>query len=264
MLLTLLFCACSVDVSISTVEIGYDSNGDGVLSPGERGAVRVFVRASGMGDPPAALRYQLSSPSEFVDIDVGGSEGSCWKSGGERKWCCARSGTGTWFSLAPTTPPGSELPFLIRVEDTYGSGSWSLPFTLQVHAAASEPVISDVQVVQDENGDGVLNPGEETQLLVWVTNAGTVRLLELEYTLSTTHDEVTVTAEETGTYGDLEPGETGTPVTGVCIGWGCPLPRIRVSEDIALPATPTFTLRLVDELGVSWVRTFKVQVLAEP
>ncbi|MCC6647557.1 MAG: hypothetical protein IT374_18555 [Polyangiaceae bacterium] len=132
----------SPTVSLANVQVDEDSNGDGVLSPGETGTLLVFVKNTG-ATKVAGLYGALTTPPMGLQI-LGCYAGSSY---GERcpKCSCADVGSSSLLSVVPgqkasvlairvQVPPQAPvgpIPFGVTLFDDAGR-SWPLTATASV------------------------------------------------------------------------------------------------------------------------------------
>lgn len=167
---------------LQSVKIIDDSNGDGVLSPGERAGLRVTIKNEGTTST-GELEGTLTSTSPFI-VELHES----WKitfgiAPGHTFHVDSR------LEIAPNTPPGTRLDF--RVEAHENGNLHVLDFAVTVKESAASLSLESLQITDDSNSDGVLNPGERARLRMTLKNTGSSRVSWLHGSLTTESSYVT-------------------------------------------------------------------------
>jgi hypothetical protein len=110
----------------------------------------------------------------------------------------------TYAIMVDSATPGfTDINFTI-VADA-GPYADTFDFVLTVYVPILE--IVDVQVINDTDGDGAIEPGETADLLVMLVNEGELSSYNTSATLETSSSDVTIT-DDTGFFGDILPGDT--------------------------------------------------------
>jgi hypothetical protein len=188
------FMRCSVS------DPGPGGNNNGELNPGESVEIPLWVKnwgqTTGYGvtgslstsDAYATLSDTLKS---FGDIPADDS---------------AYTGTdGYDLDIAASCPNGHVILFTLTCKDNIDS-IWFSEFTLPVYA----PVLAfvDVSVHNDGNGNGILDPGEDADLVVTLENEGGATAASITSTLSTSSPYITIN-DASGNFGSIDPGNQG-------------------------------------------------------
>jgi Peptidase family C25/Propeptide_C25/FlgD Ig-like domain/Peptidase family C25, C terminal ig-like domain len=189
----------TITVSQEDQFVGYVAHaidGDGIANPNESIGLQVQVENFGTISAPSVSGDITTSDPYVTIIDSAEEFGTV--SGGATAW----SGGQFDIELAPNTPNGHLVQLGL---DTHSGGSdWHSMIQFPVQAA--EFVFSDLTI---EGGDGILDPGESSQLNVEIKNEGPLAGTGVIATLSTTSSWVMV-PDDTGTYGNVDPGVTSS------------------------------------------------------
>jgi uncharacterized cupredoxin-like copper-binding protein len=175
-----------------------DDNGDGVLGPGENADLVVTLKNDGDATAVSTIGL-LTSSSEYVTITTPLS------GFGDIEPGMAGDNAGDPFTvvLDPATPYGTEIEFSVFVQA--GAYSETLDFSLVVLA----PVLSlmEVNVVNDDNGNGLLEPGEAADLVATFTNEGEATANKVTSVLRT-ESPYSAIYDSTGAFGSIASGDT--------------------------------------------------------
>jgi len=232
---------------IESIEVHDDSNSDGVLSPGEKAKIQILLRNGGEGDL-VGPDFVLSTDSAYVSV-TGGDTGSCGNVlQPEAKRLCGSS----TVEVAPNAPPGTNVHFTFLVTDAESS-SWTLEFSLPLLATAANPKIETVEVMDDDNDDGVLNPGEKAKLRLLLRNGGASDLMRPDFVLSTDSEYVTVSGGDTGSCGNILQPEAK---------WWCGSSSVEVAPNVPPGTNVLFVFFVTDDQSNSWPLEFSLPLLA--
>ncbi len=224
-------------LAFDRLEINYDSNRDGVINPGEEAMLTVWMVNEG-GTTVEGIRASLSTASAdvtittdnplHVDYELAAGEEQ------EAEW---------WISVA--TGASGTIPLTLEIYSDSGE-KWTEMVDLQVLPTSALVAFSHTELLYDDNRDGVLNPGEEATLTVWVENIGTSTALGVDAALTTTDSYVTITTDNPRDVdSSLAAGEEQEAE------WWFDL-----AESTPAGHTATFYLTLVDTHGNTWTDSF--------
>lgn len=237
---------------VAEVAITSDTNGDGALSPGETGRLRVQVQNDGgvrlddvellvvVASPHVTF---LGPPALACGSLHPGSDDHCGDS-----WDYPQL-------RAATTAPAGPVPITLRLVTPDGL-LVTEEHTLTVTPNPAAPSVTQVKVASDSNGDGALNPGETARLVITLTNQGTARMMEASLRVSAAPGAVSMTPDTELDCGTLDPGESAA------CGDSWDYPKVTVAESAAPGTSQTFTAVATDALGMSWPLTFTVPIAA--
>ncbi len=184
-------------VSLSSTVLS-DSGGNGQVNPGER--VELGCWAKNIGSAVAHSVYGLLRESDsYVTVSVD----SAWY-GDIGVGDSVRSGPDYRFRVAGDCPDGHAVRFALEFHD--GNDSiWTSHPSFVVYA----PVLGfvGVAVVNDNNSNGVLDPGEAADLVVTLRNTGGADARDVVSTLMTSSSYITVN-DNSGRYGVISSGDS--------------------------------------------------------
>ena len=191
-------------------------NSDGVCNPGEKIWLGVTVRNSG-NQAANSVDGILSSSDPFISLeetlaafgDVGAGD-------------TAQAVPQFEFSIAHACTNGHVAYLTLQTSDNSGH-SWSDVIGVTV----ATPVLScfgyNVQDTTTGNGNGIPEPGETVDMLVYVRNSGLGKAKGVTAVLSC--DDLFVSVPGSlASVGDIEPGENGWARFVVSVDAGCPEP----------------------------------------
>ncbi len=236
--------ASGAQPSIERVLIKDDSNKDGVLNPGEKAWLEVTVRNVGLSQLDG-LKGVLVAESLAATIEDG--EMYCYSVKPDAQSSCQSVAV----EIGGAAVPGIDLRFRADFEDEVGA-TWSLPFSVPLSASGALPELQRVEVRDDDNQDGVLNPGEKAQIRITLVNHGSAEINGAKGTLSTETADIEFASTDPLYCYNLDPGKSDT----------CQTSSITVLQTAELEAQHTFKLVVVDNVGASWNLAFTLPVLA--
>jgi hypothetical protein len=277
--------AHEAQVQITSATVVNDTNGDGRLSPGETGSIDLTVANLGtthieglfaelsVADPAVTVdACHASVGSSWFECDV---KCSCTDVTTQAKQSLQPSETGTAPILRLTVTVASDavlepIAFGVRFQDNL-QAIWYDSFIIPLGEAEAELGLSRVEVLEDENGDGFVNPSETASVQVFAKNIGTGVARDIWAQLETPDPWTTVTSCRVGVgshwiecdtdcscatapssaFQDLEAGEHGTVAVLV----------ITFEVNPSAPLTPlNFSVSFHDNLGNSWPDSFSLSV----
>jgi hypothetical protein len=176
-----------------SVEVEDDDNGDGILNPGESNIwLRIMLLNRG-GSAITSTSGTLHTASPYVTIGSPEITFYRFNSTGSvsytERTCdfCPNS-----IDIAPETPPGTVIDFRVALVDD-DDQRWQVDFQMTVQSALGRLVFRSVEVEDDDNSDGVLNPGEESiWLRIGLENQGSSAISTTSGTLRTASPYVTI------------------------------------------------------------------------
>ena len=280
-------------VVVADVRLTEDGNGDGILSPGERGSVAIYARNTGTS---AALDVSPSitvlSPGvtlgftglpECTAMGESGSTDSC--DGSPNSCTCTRYG----HDLDPGETSSNPLVTLrLSIPANFGEPSARLQVTftdeigltwtgvaeVPIAASGATVEVAEVRLTEDGNGDGILSPGERGSVAIYARNTGTSAALDVSPSITVLSPGVTLGF--TGLPECTAMGESGStdscdgsPNSCTCTRYGHdldpgetssnPLVTLRVSipADFDEPSA-RFEITFTDEIGLTWTEMFGV------
>jgi hypothetical protein len=174
-------------------------NNDGVVNPGE--TIDYGIYGKNVGTGTALSIYGLLSE---IDTYVTLSVDSSWY-GDIPEDDSSLSSPYYTFNVATDCPNAHVVNFTLDFHDVNDSIFTSYP-SVTVYA----PILTfvDVAVVNDGNGNGILDPGEDADLVVTIENEGGATASSITSTLTTTSSYITIN-DDSGNYGSIDPGNQG-------------------------------------------------------
>jgi hypothetical protein len=175
-------------------------NNDGVVNPGE--TIDYGIYGKNVGTGTAQQVYGLLSESDpYVSISVDSS----WY-GNIPEDDSALSNPYYTFAVGANCPDNHTVNFTLDFHDVNDSIFTSYP-SITVY----RPILAfnDVQVTNDGNGNGILDPDESADLIVTLDNDGGAIANSITSTLSTSSPYITIN-DASGNFPDIDPGNSGT------------------------------------------------------
>ncbi len=172
-------------------------NGDQTANPGETIELSVRLRNYGTA-PETGVTATLTSEDPYVTISDAEESFGDIEPGG-----AAVSGDDFGFVVASGCPDARVVRFGLEIDA--GQRSWhsliDLPFAAPAFAASGTSI-------QDQGGNGILDPAESGSLVVQIRNQGTMDAAGITGTLFSKSPWVSV-SDSTGGFGAIPSGQTG-------------------------------------------------------
>ena len=238
---------------VESVEVLFDSNDDGVLNPGEEAALKITLGNQGTS-ALVDVKYTLSTDSQYVVVESY-ETGNCGTLQPAESKMCTHYSSYPGIVVSPNIPQGAKLAFVLILADEQ-SNTWTLNFEVPVYPTEAKPQFELVKVMWDDNDDGVFNPGESASLEITIRNSGTSKVNGTLYTLTTDSPYVSITDNETGKCGTIEPGNTAG-----CKDFSSSHPEVEADEGTPKNTVVPFILTITDEQENSWDLEFSVTVM---
>ncbi|NOR16776.1 T9SS type A sorting domain-containing protein [candidate division WOR-3 bacterium] len=188
-----------VILSTDIIDDATGGNNDGIVNPGE--TIDYGVWAKNIGTGTAQNVYgKLSESDTYVTLVTDSS----WYSNIPEN-DSTLSDPNYSFSVVDTCPNGHQISFTLEFHDSNDT-IWISNSNITVYA----PILTyvDVSVVNDNNGNGYLDPGETADLIVTIENEGGAAAENITSTLTTTSSDITIN-DASGNFGTIDPGNTG-------------------------------------------------------
>jgi hypothetical protein len=173
-------------------------NNDGMVNPGE--TIDFGVWAKNVGTGTAQSIYGLFSESDaYVTLTIDSS----WY-GDMPEDDSALSSPYYRFAVASDCPDRHTIAFTLNFQD----GNDSI-FTSHPSVTTHAPLLTlvDVVILNDENSNDLLDPGETADVVVTIENEGSVIAESVTSTLSTDSPYITIT-DGSADYGSIDPDST--------------------------------------------------------
>ena len=175
-----------------------DAGGNGQVNPGE--TVDLGIWAKNIGNETAYNVYGLLSESDpYVILTTDSS----WY-GDISANDSSLSDPYYQFTVTDNCPNNDTISFTLEFHDINDS-IWTWHPSITVYA----PVLTfeQVSVVNDNNGNGILDPGEDADLIVTIENEGGATAENVTSTLITSSSYITIN-DSSGNFGSIDPGNT--------------------------------------------------------
>ncbi len=184
-----------------------DAGGDGQVNPGEM--IDLGIWAHNVGVQAAFDVYGLLSTA---DPYVLFSTDSSWY-GYIPAADSSLSNPPYRFTVVDSCPNNHSIQFTLEFHD--GNDSiWTAHPSVTVYAPVL--VYQEVSVVNDDNGNGLLDPGETADLVVTIKNEGGATAADVHSQLMTSSSDITIN-DDSGDFGTIDPGNqaanSGDPYT---------------------------------------------------
>ncbi|GAI23216.1 unnamed protein product, partial [marine sediment metagenome] len=175
-------------------------NNDGVVNPDE--TINYGIYGNNVGTSTA---YSIFGLLFETDPNVSLSTDSSWY-GNIPDGDSSLSDPYYQFTVANDCPNNHIISFTLEFHDNNDS-IWTWHPSITVYA----PVLTfqDVSVINDNNGNGILDPGEDADLIVTIENEGGATAENITSTLITSSSYITIN-DASGNFGSIDPGNTGT------------------------------------------------------
>ncbi|MEN9800455.1 MAG: hypothetical protein RL653_4152 [Pseudomonadota bacterium] len=239
-----------------------ETDGDGRLSPGESGRLR--VRVSNTGTMPATgvtgtlttttPGVTLTYATDMVFGNISAGALSCADDS-----TCGSTTVGPVLTVSSAVPVGTVINFQLVLTDSL-QNSYTVTYS---YSSVMSPLRGfspvSLTLLSETNGDGKLSPGESGSLRVKVSNSGTIKAFAVRGTLTTTTPGVTLTYATNLSFGDMVPGAQACAAEPSCNNAGAG-PYIAVSSTVPLGTVIDFQLALTDSLQNTYSVPFSYTV----
>jgi hypothetical protein len=281
--------AVKADIQVADVQLWGDSNGDGILTPGESAKVQVYVKNSGVAKTFGVFA-QLTQTDSHVDVSSCYAQtGDTWAKCDSACNCAEVPEVATQvleagefggeailranFDLSANAP-AEPITFDITFRDLFGN-EWERSFILDVEPYAADLGVGFTEVLDDTNEDGQLSPGESATAIIYPRNFGTVKALGVWAQLVSIEPGVSVSNCYAGAAGDVD-AWAKCDSSCSCAGlFNAALQELEPETTSQLPilkmdfsldpevelGTVTFGIGLVDNLGLMWTDIVSLDVL---
>lgn len=260
------------DISFVSSTIVADQSGDGVLSAGEYAYVKIKIKNTSSQDlynvsatitaPAGVTLLNPENKLYFGDIESGNS--AC---GNDDEWslgsCDNDNDDYLKVSLDVSFNNGSQVPFIMNLTDNTGKTRRILG---KINTA--EPNINlslyDVELLGDQNRDGLISAGEYAYLKIKVKNTGLSKIFGLTGTVTSTNNNVQIQYYSNNTvlyFWDVYPSNINCGgafyYTGCSSDPGAYL-KVFVSPIHTNGVNIPFVINLTDSMGNNWSFPFEV------
>ncbi len=216
-------------LSLQSVVFGDASgNNDGKANPGESGSISLTLTNTTEG-PLNPIVATLTTTDSYITITQPSAEVPAVAIGGTIELTDAFG-----ITIADNAPAKQKARFIVEFTDG-GEIVGKVSFSIAIYDYALVP--GTLAIFNDDNGNGLLEPGETAALRVFVDNEGNELASRLTGTLSSDYEYLTV---------NLQQNDFGTIGAGMC-GYA----DFNITLDAAAPSSfiIPLTLDLVDASG---------------
>ncbi|MFB3908776.1 MAG: C25 family cysteine peptidase [Candidatus Eisenbacteria bacterium] len=175
-----------------------EGNGDGVVNPGETIELRIAVRNFGTSVAPGVTGILTCENPHVTVVDASEPFGDV--PAGGLAWCAEDFG----FAVDAAAMAGEAIH--LGLDLTSGSDTWHSVILL---VAAAPDLAAETVIVDDGSGNGLLEPGENGELIVTLRNAGEMGAGTVQAVLRTSNPWIVV-ADSTANFGAIAAGGTAT------------------------------------------------------
>ncbi len=155
------------------------------------------------------------------------------------------------FDVDKNIPDGTIISFTLSSTDESGTAIWESGFSLTAHA----PVLSLVSFTIDDshgNNNGFIDPGEDAEISIKLTNGGSSLAFNVLGSLSSENEYITIHNNDLS-YGDLVGRDTASAIF-----------NITASEDAAKGANVGFTISFTADYGLIAKNAFNIYLGQKP
>jgi hypothetical protein len=179
-------------------------NNDGIINPGESINLPMWLRNWGSSTANGVTARLRTSDANITLTDTLKAFGSI--AAGDSAWSGA---SGFGFAVAPSCTNRYPLRFSVVCRDAVDS-TWTSPLTLLVGAPQLDYAGNlAVDPPPGGNGNGMIDPGEQGEIIVTLRNTGLGVAAGVTATLRS-GDARLVVLDSLGSFGDIAPETTGT------------------------------------------------------
>ena len=255
-----------------------DTNGDGKLSPGESGNLKVSITNTGtakalgitgnLTTSTAGVTITDGTGLTFSDLGAGSSACGVMATVSFAAGSCSQSSSYyPTVTLASSVTAGTTISFSLALVDEYGS-AFAVSYSYAVVGINQAFTAGTATLLNDTNGDGKLSPGESGNLKVSITNTGTAKALGVTGNLTTSTAGVTITDGTGLTFSDLGAGSSACGVmatvsfaAGSCSQSSSYYPTVTLASSVTAGTTISFSLALADEYGSTFAVSYSYMVV---
>ncbi|MBN1327277.1 MAG: T9SS type A sorting domain-containing protein, partial [Candidatus Cloacimonetes bacterium] len=215
-----------------------DDNGNGALDYAEN--ADLYVMLNNMGENAATgVTASISSDDAYITINQATSDYNTISGGSS-----GQNLTPFNLDVSANCPDGHNAMISINIQSL--EDEWDLYFTLQLNAPLFS--IQYVTVINDDNSNGILDPGETADLVVPIVNEGGAPCSNVQTILTTDDDFITIDVGEQN-FDLIEPGAQQNLYYS-----------LSVSEEADLGHSVVFSLESFGDFGYQSSETFSLTI----
>lgn len=244
-----------------SVTVVGDTNGDGKLSPGESGDLRIKIQNQDSTAAPQVLGalstiYRGVTLAQRTGIqfgDLGANDEACGVAAGSpHPGSCADGELLPHITISDDAIPGTLFSLALSLTDANGKQvQWAIRTEV---SAVDRDFALNARIVDDTNGDGSLSPGETANLEIYVQNTGPTKTYGVTGQLWVEDGWTTASPTDGIQFGDIEPGRSSL---------GFPAVQLTMPSDES-PGFLWFDLLLTDAIGQQFTMEFTVLTTPSP
>ncbi|MCD4827978.1 MAG: hypothetical protein K8R90_00925 [Candidatus Cloacimonetes bacterium] len=177
---------------------GSSGNNDGVVNPGETIEWKLELENIGNLSLTSVSVLLRALDTDWVSV-----------SDDSESWGSIAQGQSVWntedfdFTINPACPGGTVIRFLLQITSSQYTVNQIVEVTVE------GPALQLYQCTIDDNGNGVLDPGDNAQMWIILHNDGSIGSTSMTATISCNDDRINFTVD-TATYNAIQPGLNGT------------------------------------------------------
>ncbi|MCK4696505.1 MAG: hypothetical protein KAT74_12115, partial [Candidatus Cloacimonetes bacterium] len=161
-----------------------DENGNGIADYAEN--IDLQITLNNMGENPATdINANISTEDPYITLNQAFSEYDDISGGSSQI-----NLTDFNFDVDSNCSDGHNVIFTINISSN--ENDWEYYFSINLNAPELE--INNIAIINDDNSDGILDPGETADLVVLIANSGGAAIWNLNLMLST--DDIYITINE--------------------------------------------------------------------
>ena len=257
---------------VSSAELSSDSNNDGKLNPGESAAIEVSV-VNNLARRLEGISGRLSSVPAGITVTrcMNGSyqscQGLCQCSRNAQNWLDPQESTRVLMFDVKLSASVELAPVKFGVELSADDRSWQDAFELDVVATGARVAVGSARIVEDDNGDGKLSPGEAVTIELRPKNVGTAQANGVFAVLTSVPEGAVIRYCYAATYvschGQCQcPANSGISRLMSFEEAASPVLRVTVQLSAKAALLPIeFGVRFQDETQATWDDTFEIDVV---
>lgn len=263
---------------VVAIEIADDPNDDGVISAGETGRLRLRVRNTGsvealglttsLTTTHAAATVSEGNGLRLGAIDAGQTSCAVTASAPAAAGSCFSSSTSyPTLAIEIGTAAGTTIPLTLTLTDAFDN-VFVKDVSYIVAAIDQNFSVQAATLVDDDDQDMMVSPGETATVRITLQNTGSADALGVTANLSTNQAGVSVIAGAGLAFGNLPAGGTAcgrraaaAGNAGSCFLGDSSYPAFSVAGGVSVGTQIPFTLQVLDTYGNAFDRAFSITVV---
>lgn len=268
------------NIAFSKVVIREDNNDDGIININELVYALVYLRNNGTSAVNGA-KATITTTSQYVSdiypatpvlINSGNVNNISINPGVERYGVAGRSPARNRdytlrFQVSPDVTDGQVIVFDITIEDDSGN-IWIDQMPVTIQKTAAQMTFGKYEIIDEENNDKKINPGETVYLRVFANNIGSSRANVVKATINSTDSNISnlspvgTTEYNSGSTGvkAITPGGSRYGYAGKSPGNKDYTVKFKVSSNVPKGSSIRFNMNILDQEGNTWNDNFDILV----